>query len=190
MKKIDYYMEVKNTYKLNNYFGGNFYTDERMLEVKDGEILSDNNMVNNFFKYYKDKLLSYKIDDLKAIFKDCNFRISHLIITRKRSLSISRNHIEFYDYENSDNSYYDMDSKYEEALLDLNRYIEEMENKNKSNKQIKSLNNETYKTIDNDIIFHTRVDDLDKDNNGIYIIKNGIKKYVYNFVKKIERKIA
>ena len=187
MKKIDYYMEVKNTYKLNNYFGGNFYTDEKMLEVKDGEIISDNSMVNNFFKYYKDKLLSYSTDDLKKIFKDCNFRISHLIITKKRSLSISRNHIEFFDYENSDNSYYDMDSKYEEALVDLNRYIEEIEKNKDLNRKVKCLNNETFKTIDNDIIFHTTVEDLDKDLDGIYIIKNGIKKYVYSFVKKLGR---
>ena len=39
-----------------------------------------------------------------------------MIMTKKRSLSISRNHIEFYDYENSDNSYYDMDKTVEKAL--------------------------------------------------------------------------
>ena len=136
MKKLDYYMEVKNTHKLNNYFNSNFYSDERLLEVVDKEVLSKSSNVKNFFKYYKDKLLSYDIDDLKKIFKECNFRISHLIMTKKRSLSISRNHIEFYDYENSDNSYYDMDNNYEEALVDLNRYIDEVENYGLFNKKM------------------------------------------------------
>lgn len=179
MEKLEYYMEAKNTYKLNNYFGENFYTNENFLKVTDKEVIADNQMLKNFFKYYKDKLLSYNIEDLRQIFNDCNFRISHLIITKKRSLSISRNHIEFFDYENSDNCYYDMNSKYEEALLDLNRYMDEM-SKSKNNK-IKKLNKNTFKVIDNDIIFHTIVDDLDKDLFGIYIVNNGNKKYVYNF---------
>ncbi len=177
---INYYMEVKNTNKLNNYFGGSFYTNEKLLEVDDENVISNNSMVKNFFKYYKDKLLSYKTEDLKTIFEDCSFRISHLIMTKKRSLSISRNHIEFYDYDNVDNSYYDMDSKYEEALVDLNRYIDEVE-KYGSKRHIKRISDSTFKTIDNDIIFHTIVDDLNKDLNGIYIIKNGNKKYIYDF---------
>lgn len=177
---INYYMEVKNTNKLNNYFGAKYYTNERLLEVDGEEIISNNSMVKNFFKYYKDKLLSYNMKDLSTIFKDCNFRISHLIITKKRSLSISRNHIEFYDYDNADNSYYDMDSNYEEAILDLNRYMEEVE-KYGSKRHIRKINDSTFKTIDNDIIFHTVVDDLNKDLYGIYIVKNGNKKYVYDF---------
>lgn len=179
MKKIEYYMEAKNTYKLNNYFGGNFYTDERLLEANGEEIIAENPMIKNFFKYYKDKLLSYNIEDLRTIFRDCNFRISHLIMTKNKSLSISRDHIEFYDYENSDNSYYDMNSKYEEALLDLNRYMDEIDNK--EYKTVKKLSERTFKVIDNDIIFHTIVDDLDKDLFGIYIVNNGNKKYIYDF---------
>lgn len=182
MKHLDYYMEAKNTYKLNNYFGGHFYTDERLLEVTDGEVVTNNSTVKNFFQYYKDKLLSYNIEDLKTIFKDCNFRISHLIITKKRSLSISRNHIEFYDYENSDNSYYDMDSIYEEALVDLNRYMEDVD---KGISNIKKISDNTFKVIDNDIIFHTIVDDLNKDLLGIYIINNGNKKYIYDFERVV-----
>lgn len=178
MKKLEYYMEAKNTHKLNNYFGGNFYTDERLLEVNDDEVTANNPMIKNFFKFYKDKLLSYNIEDLRTIFRDCNFRISHLIMTKNKSLSISRDHIEFYDYDNSDNSYYDMDSKYEEALLDLDRYINEIEKKGKN---VKKLSESTFKVIDNDIIFHTVVDDLDKDLFGIYIVNNGNKKYIYNF---------
>lgn len=178
MKKLEYYMEAKNTHKLNNYFGGNFYTDERLLEVNDDEVIANNPMIKNFFKYYKDKLLSYNIEDLRTIFRDCNFRISHLIMTKNKSLSISRDHIEFYDYDNSDNSYYDMDSKYEEALLDLDRYINEIEKKGKN---VKKLSESTFKVIDNDIIFHTVVDDLDKDLFGIYIVNNGNKKYIYDF---------
>lgn len=181
MKKLDYYMEVKNTHKLNNYFNSNFYSDERLLEVTDKEVITKSNNVLNFFKYYKDKLLSYDIDDLKKIFKECNFRISHLIMTKKRSLSISRNHIEFYDYENSDNSYYDMDNNYEEALVDLNRYIDEVDKYGLFNKKIKNINKKTHQEIDNDIIFHTIVDDLNKDLFGIYIIKDGNKKYIYDF---------
>ena len=181
MKKFDYYVEVKNTHKLNNYFGGCFCTDERLLEVSDGEIISSNSMVKNFFKYYKDKLLSYDIEDLRKIFRDCNFRISHLIMTKKRSLSISRDHIEFFDYENSDNSYYDMDSKYEEALVDLNRYIDEIEMSKSSHKKVKKISEKTFQIIDNDLIFHTIVDDLDKDLFGIYIVNNGNKKYIYDF---------
>ena len=181
MKKLDYYMEVKNTHKLNNYFNGNFYSDERLLEVVDKEVISKSSNVKNFFKYYKDKLLSYDIDDLKKIFKECNFRISHLIITKKRSLSISRNNIEFYDYENSDNSYYDMDNNYEEALVDLNRYIDELENYGLFNKKIKNIDKKTHQEIDNDIIFHTIVEELNKDLLGIYIVKDGIKKYIYDF---------
>ena len=181
MKKLDYYVEVKNTHKLNNYFGGCFCTDERLLEVSDGEIISSNSMVKNFFKYYKDKLLSYDIEDLRKIFKDCNFRISHLIMTKKRSLSISRDHIEFFDYENSDNSYYDMDSKYEEALVDLNRYIDEVEMSKSSHKKVKKISDKTFQIIDNDLIFHTIVDDLDKDLFGIYIVNNINKKYIYDF---------
>lgn len=177
---VNYYMEVKNTNRLNNYFGSHYYMNERLLEVQNGEVISDNSMVKNFFKYYKDKLLSYKIDDLKSIFKDCNFRISHLIMTKKNSLSISRNHIEFYDYDDFDNSYYDMDSNYEEALVDLNRYIDEVE-KYGSKRHIKKISDNTFKTIDNDIVFHTIVDDLGKDLNGIYIIKDGNKKYIYDF---------
>ena len=180
MKKLDYYMEVKNTYKLNNYFNDHFYTDEKLLEIVDEEVIGKSN-IKNFFRYYKDKIMSYDADDLKKIFKECNFRISHLIITKKKSLSISRNHIEFYDYNNSDNSYYDMDSNYEEALVDLNRCLEEVDNNKTITKKIKKLNNKTFQTIDNDIIFHTIVDDLDKDLLGIYIVKNGIKKYIYNF---------
>ncbi len=178
MKKLEYYMEAKNTHKLNNYFEGNFYTDERLLEVNDDEVIANNPMIKNFFKYYKDKLLSYNIEDLRTIFRDCNFRISHLIMTKNKSLSISRDHIEFYDYDNSDNSYYDMDSKYEEALLDLDRYINEIEKKGKN---VKKLSESTFKVIDNDIIFHTVVDDLDKDLFGIYIVNNGNKKYIYDF---------
>lgn len=179
MKRVDYYMEAKNTHKLNNYFGGNFYSDERLLEVTDKEVVTNNSMVKNFFEYYKDKLLSYNIEDLRTIFKDCNFRISHFIMTKKRSLSISRDHIEFYDYENCDNSYYDMNSKYEEALVDLNRYMDEVDKG--LNRNIKKISEKTFKVIDNDIIFHTIVDDLDKDLFGIYIVNNGNKKYVYDF---------
>ena len=32
--------------------------------------------------------------------------------------------------------------------------------------------------LNNDIVFHTYVDDLDNDNRGIYIIFKGIKKYI------------
>ena len=180
MKKLDYYMEVKNTYKLNNYFNDHFYTDEKLLEIVNEEVIVKNNNIKSFFKYYKDKLLSYDIDDLKKIFKECNFRISHLIMTKNRSLSISRNHIEFYDYDNVDNSYYDMDNSYEEALVDLNRYLDEVKN-NSLNKKVKKLNNKTFQVIDNDIVFHTIVDELNKDLFGIYIIKNGSKKYIYDF---------
>ena len=180
MKKLDYYMEVKNTYKLNNYFNDYFYTDEKLLEIVNEEVIVKNNNIKSFFKYYKDKLLSYDIDDLKKIFKECNFRISHLIMTKNRSLSISRNHIEFYDYDNVDNSYYDMDNSYEEALVDLNRYLDEVKN-NSLNKKVKKLNNKTFQVIDNDIVFHTIVDELNKDLFGIYIIKNGSKKYIYDF---------
>ena len=182
MKHLDYYMEAKNTYKLNNFFGEHFYTDERLLEVTDGEVVTRNSLIKRFFQYYKDKLLSYNVDDLKSIFKDCNFRISHLIMTKKRSLSISRNHIEFYDYENSDNSYYDMDSIYEEALVDLNRYMEDVD---KGINNIKRISDNTFKVIDNDIVFHTVVDDLNKDLMGIYIINNGNKKYIYNFERVV-----
>lgn len=178
MNNLKYYMEAKNTHKLNNYFKEIFYTDEKILEVTNGGVFTKNSMIKNFFKYYKDKLLSYNIEGLREIFRDCNFRISHLIITKKRSLSISRDHIEFYDYENSDNSYYDMDSKYEEALIDLNRYMEDVD---RGKKNIKKLNENTFKIIDNDIIFHTLVDDLDKDFMGIYIVNNGEKKYIYDF---------
>lgn len=181
MKKLDYYMEVKNTHKLNNYFKSTFYTDERLLEITNKEVISKSNNVLNFFKYYKDKLLSYDIDDLKRIFKESNFRISHLIVTNKRSLSISRNHIEYYDYENCDNSYYDMDNNYEEALVDLNRYIDEVDKLGILNKKIRKMKEKTFQEIDNDIIMHTVVDDLNKDLFGIYIIKDGNKKYIYDF---------
>lgn len=178
---VNYYMEAKNTYKLNNYFNGHFYTNERIIEIEGEEVKGDISL-KNFFNYYKNKLLSYEIKDLRDIFKESNFRISHLIMAKNRSLSISRDHIEFYDYNDSDNSYYDMNSKYEEALIDLNRYIDEYL---KGNKKTKKISDTTFKVIDNDIIFHTIVDDVNKDEQGIYIIKNNIKTYIYDLRRNV-----
>ena len=78
-------------------------------------------------------------------------------------------------------SYYDMDNSYEEALVDLNRYIDEVDQYGILNKKVKKISEKTFQIIDNDIIFHTVVDDLDKDLLGIYIVKNGNKKYIYDF---------
>lgn len=179
---VNYYMEVKNAYKLNNYFNESFYADDKLLEVTDNELISNNGMIKNFFRYYQEKLLSYDFKDLREIFKESNFRISHLIVSNNRCLSISRDHIEFYDYDDINNSYYDMNSKYEEALVDLNRYMDEAYSKRK---HVKKLSDTTFKVIDNDIIFHTIVDDLNKDDKGIYIIKNGNKKYVFQFGRNV-----
>ena len=83
MKKLDYYVEIKNKHKLNNYFGGKFYAEERLLEMSNGEIITSNSRVKNFFKYYKDKILSYDNLEIIKIFRYCNFIISHLIMTTK-----------------------------------------------------------------------------------------------------------
>ena len=53
--------------------------------------------------------------------------------------------------------------------------------RNRRKKHIKKISDSTFKTIDNDIIFHTIVDELGKDLKGIYIIKDGNKKYIYDF---------
>ena len=145
------------------------------------EIMTSNYKLEKFYLNYKKELLSYKIKDLKKIFKDCSVRILHLINTDKRKLVISRDHIEYLDYENNDNSYYDMDSNYDVALSDLNRYILEIDKYGVNNTKIKDLNKETFKILENDIIFHTYVEDLNKDKFGIYIILNDNKKYIYNF---------
>ena len=181
MSYIDYSMEVKNTYKVNNFFGGKYFNDELALEVMKDEIMTSNYKLEKFYLNYKKELLSYKIKDLKKIFKDCSVRILHLINTDKRKLVISRDHIEYLDYENNDNSYYDMDTNYDVALSDLNRYIYEIDKYGVCNTKIKDLNKNTFKILENDIIFHTYVEELNKDKLGIYIILNGNKKYIYNF---------
>lgn len=181
MNYIEYSMEVKNAYKISNFFGTKFYSDELALEVMKDEIMTSNHKMENFFLSYKKELLSYKVKDLKKIFKDCSVRILHLINTDKRKLVISRDHIEYLDYENNDNSYYDMDTYYDKALSDLNRYILEVDKYGSSN----PLNKNTFKVLENDMIFHTYVEDLNKDIKGIYIIINGIKKYIYDFKRSI-----
>ncbi len=185
MNYINYSMEVKNAYKINNFFGTKFYSDELALEVLKDEVMTSNHKMENFYLSYKKELLSYKIKDLKKIFKDCSVRILHLIKTDKRKLIISRDHIEYLDYENNDNSYYDMDLKYDSAINDLNRYIGEIDKYGVNSPNIKNLNKETFKILEDDIIFHTYVEELNKDSNGIYIIKNGKKKYIYDLRRSI-----
>ena len=185
MNYIEYSMEVKNEYTINNFFGSKFYTDELALEVMKDEVMTSNHKLENFFLNHKKELLSYKIKDLKKIFKDCSVRILHLIKTDKRKLIISRNHIEYLDYENNDNSYYDMDSSYDTAITDLNRYILEVDTYGITNSKIKKLNKNTHKILEDDLIFHTYVEDLNKDLDGIYIIINGRKKYIYDFKRSI-----
>lgn len=153
MSYINYSMEVSNTNKVNDFFKAKYNNNELALEVMKDEIMTSNYKLENFYLSYKKELLSYKIKDLKKIFKDCSVKILHLIKSGKRKLVISRDHLEYLDYENND-YYYDMDNNYDLALSDY---------------------------LENDIVFHTYVDELNKDKLGIYIILNGNKKYICNF---------
>lgn len=69
MSYIDYSMEVKNTYKVNNFFGGKYFNDELALEVMKDEIMTSNYKLEKFYLNYKKELLSYKIKDLKKSLK-------------------------------------------------------------------------------------------------------------------------
>lgn len=135
MDYIKYSMEVKNKYKINNLFGSKYYNNELALEVMKDEIMTNNHKLEEFYLNHKKELLSYKIKDLKKIFKDCSLKVLHLIKTKERKLIISDDSI---------------------------RYL------------TLSSGNE----IESDLIFHTYVEDLNKDNKGIYIILNGYKKYI------------
>ena len=127
----------------------------------------NNNRINNLFgsDYYNNELA---LEVMKDEIMTNNYKLEKFYLNHKRELL----------------SYKIKDLK--KIFTDCSLNILHLINTDKKRLIISKDNIEylDYKSdintyiLNNDIVFHTYVDDLDNDNRGIYIIFKGIKKYI------------
>jgi hypothetical protein len=181
MKNCNYYIKTFILKNIRKCFDYKYIGGERVVEIKNGKKIFNDDNVRKFYETYETELNSFSPLKLKKIFNETKLKIEMEIIDKRkiktRKIIINQYGMSYTDIKNKNDSISFYDEYYQKNLEQVNLFTHDIEYNVPLDKRVNYIDSESFEIVEPDLKVYRIFKKIGRDKKGIYVIDG--KKIIY-----------